>query len=115
MFFDQFSMNLALVSLIVGFLTVVIVGSQSPEDARTIAIWTLLVLVPMLLVSCACLVSLPGWRRHEGGPGMVVFSILMILSVHLGHRTAKSREFDPHGEAKGNEGKPAPWDDEFGV
>ena len=52
MIFDHLSMCLTVASLILGPLTVIIVGSQTREDARSVATWTLPVVVPMLFVSC---------------------------------------------------------------
>jgi hypothetical protein len=71
MIFDHLSMSLAVAALILGPLTFVMVGSQTREDARSVAVWTLSVLLPILLISCAgiALGGRPG--GFNGAPGMV--------------------------------------------
>ena len=88
MLFDELSTSLAVASLVLGFLTVVIVGSQTRDDARSVVRWTICVLVPMLLVSGASFV-LPGRvGDFNGAPGMVVLCTVLILAVGRGYRIA---------------------------
>jgi hypothetical protein len=98
MIFDELSMSLAVASLVLGFLTIVIVGSQTREDARSVVRWSLCVLVPMLLVSGASFV-LPGRVGGLNGvPGMVVLCAVLILAVRRGYRVAAPRDMTPTGK-----------------
>jgi hypothetical protein len=113
MIFDHLSMSLMVASLILGLLTIIIVGSQTPEDARSVVTWTLSVLVPMLLVSCASL-ALPGRRvGSNGGPGMVTICSALIVAVGLGYRTATARHATSQATSKGKKIEPGLSDDEL--
>jgi hypothetical protein len=110
MMFDEPSMSLAVASLVLGFLTIVIVGSQTREDARSVVRWTLCILVPMLVVSGACFV-LPGRvGGFNGAPGMVVLCAVLILAVGRGYRIAAARDMTPTGKTL----EPRVRDDELG-
>jgi hypothetical protein len=89
--FDDLSVWLTVASIILGFLTIVIVGSQTREDAWSIVVWSLGVLVPVLLVSCVRLALAVRTGAVNGGPGMVVLSFGGIAALGVGYRLAASR------------------------
>src|ERR1700756_2335256 len=97
---DHLSLSLMGASLILGLLTIIIVGSQTREDARSVAAWTLSVLVPMLLVSCAS-IALPGRPGgFNGGPGMVAICSALIAAVGVGYRLATWRHTTAQATSK---------------
>jgi len=99
--------------LILALMTVIIVGSQTREDARAVATWTLSVLAPMLLVSSAS-IALP--RRSgglDGGPGMVAICSALIVAVGLGYRIATSRHTISQATSKDKKVEPGLSDDEL--
>lgn len=113
MIFDDLSMSLAVASFILGPLTIIIVGSQTRQDARSVVIWTLSLLVPMLLVSCTS-VALPGRSGgFDGGPGMVTLCSALIASVGLGYRIAALRHATSRVISKGKKVEPGSRDDEL--
>jgi hypothetical protein len=113
MIFDDLSVSLMVASLILGLLTIIIVGSQTREDARSVATWTLGVLVPMLLVSCAwiALAGPPGGTN--GGPGMVVILAALIVAVGLGYRIATLRHATSQAASTDKKVEPGFPDDEL--
>ena len=106
MSFDDLSMCLTVASLILGPLTVIIVGSQTREDARSVATWTLPVLVPILLVSCARLAIPERPGGLSGALGMVVLCSGMIAALGLGYRIATLRRRAPKITSKGKKVEP---------
>ncbi len=113
MIFDHLSMCLAVVSFILGPLTTIIVGLQSRDDARSVATWTLSVLVPMLLVSCASVAIRGRAGGFDGGPGMVVLCSALIAAVGVGYRIATLRHTPSQVASKGKKVESASWDDEL--
>jgi hypothetical protein len=113
MSFDDLSLSLIVAAFIFGPLTIIMVGSQTPEDARSVATWTLIVLVPMLLASCASF-ALPGRSDgSNGGSGMVVLCSALIAAVDLGYRIAASRDKRPRGTSKDKKSESLSCDDEL--
>jgi hypothetical protein len=113
MIVDDLSMSLAVASLILGPLTIIIVGSQTREDARSVAIWTLSLLVPMLLLSCASVV-LPGQSGgFNGAPGMVMLCSALIAAVGIGCRIAALRHATSRLISKSKKVEPGSRDDEL--
>jgi hypothetical protein len=113
MIFDDLSVSLMVASLILGLLTIIIVGSQTREDARSVATWAVGVLVPMLLVSCAR-IALPGPPGNiNGGPGMVAICAALIAAVGLGYRVATLRHETSQAAATDKKVAPGFPDDEL--
>lgn len=113
MIFDELSVWLAVSSFVLGFLTILIVGSQTREDAGVIAAWSLGILVPMLVVSCARLALADRVGGVYGGPGMVVLSLGVIAAVGIGYRIAVSRQSASPDPSLGKALEPGLRDDEL--
>ena len=113
MIFDDLSLWLTIASIVLGFLTIIIVGSQTREDAWSIAVWSLAILVPMLLVSCARIALAGGAGAANGGPGMVVLSFGVIAALGVGYRLAASRHSNAPGPSTAKTIDPGLWDDEL--
>ena len=112
MLFDHLSVCLMSASFILAPITILIVGSQNRADAKAVTGWTLGVLVPFFLATCARFVS--GREGYpSGASGMVVLCFVMIASVGLGYWIATSRPKSEQLGAQGKKVKPAPWDDEL--
>jgi hypothetical protein len=111
--FDELSMGLSAVTIILGLLSVIIVGSQTHEDARSVAIWSLVVLIPMLLVSGSRLAISGRHFDFRGGSGMVVLFSGLIAAIGLGYRIAIMRYRASQALLKGKKVEPGLWDDEF--
>ncbi len=112
---DDAVINMAVTSVILGLLAVLVVGSQSAADARFVTIWSLFVLVPMLLLSCACIVFSDPSRRNSYYSGKVVLCIVMILSVRLGYQIARSRKIIPNHKIESKPREALPLEDELGT
>ena len=113
MLFDQLSINLIWASFILAFLTILIVGSQSREDSRSVAIWILRILVLMLLVICARLASSERAGYFNGGLGMVALCSALIAAVGLGYWIATLRQTSSQVCTQGKKVEPGQWDDEL--
>jgi hypothetical protein len=113
MIFDQLSIWISVATLILGLLTVIIVGSQTLDDARPIVFWTVVVLSLMLVASCARIAVAGHLDGVSGGIGMVVLCSGLIAAVMLGYRIVTLRHRASELILNSKQTKPPVWDDEL--
>lgn len=113
MIYDQLFVSLVIVSLMLGPLVVVIVSSQNRQDARSIAFWSLCLLIPMLLVSYVLNATTEGQDDIGGGPGMVLLCGGLIAAIGLGYGIAIFRDRASHITSKDKKVDSASWDEEL--
>jgi hypothetical protein len=113
MVLDQLSVWLSVSALILGLLTVIMVGSQTRGDAWSVSCWTMVVMVPMLLLSCVVIAVSRNHNAGEGATGLVVLCSGIIAAAVLGYRFAVSRDRALEGGLKGKTAKSPIQDDEL--
>ncbi|MHC5539064.1 hypothetical protein ACYOEI_12670 [Singulisphaera rosea] len=99
--------------MILGFLTLLIVGAQSRKDARSIALGTLCILLPMLIITCLRLAVSRNQEGFSGGAGMVIICPGLIMSVGFGYGIAASGDADSQVLVDSKKIDPASLDDEI--